>query len=314
MKLDIKRMGVKSSQLLIVKEVEKHGTHDQSTHNPWKTRSAMRGYTAGQWTRETDPAKIEAAYIDQSVAAMEQREGRALTTEERNEFKFALQNNEAISAVREQELKNADVYLNGSTMIIVKHDVHPVGVTVTDENIRGLSVEIDRMQRDYPIAGLRVHVDDEAFVRTERDPRTAMFAYRGGASSPVEPHIYIKTVSMKNRPARFNGGYPYFTPDAGDASLGLRRVQLTHEWGHLMDSKDKLPYELKDMRIQGVIDRVDTTYRAEGRPVLSMMTPYGSTAVPEQFAESFAQYVIYKQKGWKLENPLTLEMAKEFKW
>lgn len=302
----------------VAEVVEKHGTHDQSTHNPWKGGKRgfdpMRGYTAGQWTKETDPAKIEEAFIEQSLAAMEQREGRALTPEEKNEFRFVLKNNEAVTAVRKEQLKDAEVYMNGSTMIIVKRDVHPVGVTVTDENIRGLSVEIDRMQRDYPVAGLRVHVDDKAFDDAVRDPRTAMFAYRGGATSPVEPHIFIKTVSMKNRPARYNGMYPYFTPDPNEVTLGVRRVQLTHEWGHLMDDKAKLPYELKDMKIQEVVDRVDAVWKPQGKPALAMMTPYGSTANPELFAETFAQYVIYKQKGWKLENPLTLEMAKEFKW
>jgi len=40
----------------------------------------------------------------------------------------------------------------------------------------------------------------------------------------------------------------------------------------------------------------------------------GMSDVPEQFAESFAQFVLAKQEGYKLENPLTLELAKEFKW
>lgn len=44
MKLDIMRMGTKSSGFIYTKKLEKHGTHDQSTHNPHK---GGRGSLAG---------------------------------------------------------------------------------------------------------------------------------------------------------------------------------------------------------------------------------------------------------------------------
>jgi hypothetical protein len=96
----------------------------------------------------------------------------------------------------------------------------------------------------------------------------------------------------------------YFSPDG--ERLNQRRVTLTHEWGHIVDAKGGMPYELKDLQIKGVIDRVDKGF--------ALQSVYGSTDPAEHFAESFASFVIHKQKGWKMTNPLTLEMAKEFKW
>jgi hypothetical protein len=57
MKLDIMRMGTKSSGFIYTKKIEKHGTHDQSTHNPHK---GGRGSLAGG-TRST-PEEIKDIY------------------------------------------------------------------------------------------------------------------------------------------------------------------------------------------------------------------------------------------------------------
>ena len=47
MKLDIMRMGTKSSGFIYTKKLEKHGTHDQSTHNPHKGgRGSLAGGTS----------------------------------------------------------------------------------------------------------------------------------------------------------------------------------------------------------------------------------------------------------------------------
>jgi hypothetical protein len=175
---------------------------------------------------------------------------------------------------------------------------------MTDAEVRSLLSETDRMQRDYPIAGLRLHVDNSAFDRLEKKETVAAFAYRGGASSQAEPHIFFRTRSVRAVDRTNYDGSKYFAPEG--ESIGMRRVSLTHEWGHLIDSKDGMPYELKDMRIQAVIDRVGGGF--------ALQSVYGSTDPAEHFAESFASFVIHKQKGWKMTNPLTLEMAKEFKW
>jgi len=301
--------------------VEKHGTHDQSTHNPHKGgrrgTDPMRGYKAGEWTKLSDPmalpfptAAAEQAYLEQSFAAFEQREGRPLTSAERERL-IAQANNPWLGAERKRHLENADVYVNGSSMIIVKRDLEN---PVTDSDLRGLTTEIDRMQRDYPVAGLRVHIDDKEFDTFNKPEGAVMMAYRGGASHAVEPHIFIKSGSMTTKPAGMNGAAPYFVPSKM-TPVSLRRVQLTHEWGHLMDKKGGVPFEVKDMAIKKIVDRYQGVYRTEGNAqVFPTSTMYGMSDVAEQFAESFAQYVLAKQEGFKLENPLTLALAKEFKW
>ena len=54
MKLDIMRMGTKSSGFIYTKKLEKHGTHDQSTHNPHK---GGRGSLAGGTRYEVEEIK-----------------------------------------------------------------------------------------------------------------------------------------------------------------------------------------------------------------------------------------------------------------
>ena len=59
MKLDIMRMGTKSSGFVYIKKLEKHGTHDQSSHNPHK---GGRGALAGGTSRTS--AEIKEKYAD----------------------------------------------------------------------------------------------------------------------------------------------------------------------------------------------------------------------------------------------------------
>ena len=312
--MNTKYLYINDNEIEVVDSVEKHGTHDQSTHNPWKGGSRggktdpMRGYKAGEWTKVTDPAEAERLYLDQSVAAYEQREGDPLVGVDKEIYDDML-NNPSVTAVRRRELEGAEVWKNGSTLLIAKRNdgsnlKDPRGV-VTDNEIQGLLSETDRMQRDYPVAGLRLHIDNAAFDGLEKAEGVAAFAYRGGASNPSEPHIFLRTRTMRGVDRGMFDMSSYFKPKG--EPLSNRRVSLTHEWGHLIDSKDDMPFDLKDMRIQGVIDRI-------GGSKFKMQSQYGSTDVAEHFAESFASFVIHKQKGWKMENPLTLEMAKEFKW
>ena len=299
---------------LVDNRLQKHGTHDQSTHNPWKGGSRggavdpMRGYKAGEWTQITDPAQARKLYKEQSAAAYEQREGKPLAGRDKDTYEDVL-NRDSVVAVRERELRGAEVWQNGSTLLIVKRyregvlTPDPKG-QVSDVEIRGILAETDRMQRDYPVAGLRVHIDDQAFDNFSKDRRVAAFAYRGGASSATEPHIFIRTKTMRGYDVGQFDKSTYFKP-AGEV-LNNRRYTLTHEWGHLIDTKGGMPFELKDMKIKEVIDRVGGGF--------ALQTAYGSTEPAEHFAESFASFAIHKQKGWKMTNPLTLEMAKEFKW
>jgi hypothetical protein len=268
----------------------------------------MRGYKAGGWTKVTDPAEAEKLYLEQSVAGYEQREGKPLAGTDKEIYDDML-NNPSVVAVRRRELQGAEVWQNGSTLLIAKRNDgsnprDPRGV-VTDLEINTFLSETDRMQRDYPVAGLRLHIDNAAFDSLEKAQDVAAYAYRGGASNPSEPHIFFRTKTMRGVDRGMYDMSSYFKPKG--EPLSNRRVSLTHEWGHLIDSKDGMPFELKDMRIQSVIDRV-------GGSKFKMQSQYGSTDVAEHFAESFASFVIHKQKGWKMENPLTLEMAKEFKW
>jgi len=296
------------------KRLQKHGTHDQSKHNPWKGGQRgggidpMRGYKAGEWTKVTDRAEAEKLYLEQSVAAYEQREGKPLEGTDKEIYDDML-NNPNVVAVRKRELEGAEVWKNGSTLLIAKrndgNDLRDSRGVVTDREIQGLLLETDRMQRDYPVAGLRLHIDNAAFDGLEKGPDVAAFAYRGGASNPSEPHIFFRTRTMRGVDRGMYDMSSYFKPKG--EQLSSRRVTLTHEWGHLVDSKEGMPFELRDLRIQGVIDRL-------GGSRFTMQSQYGSTDVAEHFAESFASFVIHKQKGWKMTNPLTLEMAKEFKW
>jgi hypothetical protein len=294
--------------------VTKHGTHDQSTHNPHKgggrtiaSFNPMNGYKAGEWRQVTDPAEAERLYVSQSEYAYQQREGKVLEGTDRKIYEDALSNPNVV-AVRKRELERAEVWANGSTLLIVKRsngsDLRDPRGIMTDAEVRSLLSETDRMQRDYPVAGLRLHVDNAAFDRLDKNERVAAFAYRGGASSQAEPHIFFRTRSVRAVDRTNYDNSKYFAPEG--ESIGMRRVSLTHEWGHLLDSKDGMPYELKDARIQSVIDRVGGGF--------ALQSVYGSTEPAEHFAESFASFVIHKQKGWKMTNPLTLEMAKEFKW
>ena len=77
MKLDIMRMGTKSSGFVYQKKVTKHGTHDQSSHNPHK---GGRGSLAGG-TRYT-PEEIKDIY---AAAEFELSDGE----NSRNRVKFA---------------------------------------------------------------------------------------------------------------------------------------------------------------------------------------------------------------------------------
>ena len=299
---------------IVDKSVMKHGTHDQSTHNPHKgggrtiaPYDPMKGYKAGEWTKVTDPAEAERLYIAQSEYAYQQREGKVLDGTDRKIYEEAL-SNPNVAAVRKRELEGAEVWANGSTLLIAKRNdgsnlLDSRGI-VTDSEIRGLLSETDRMQRDYPVAGLRLHIDNSAFDQLGKKSTVAAFAYRGGASSISEPHIFFRTRSVRNVDRTVYDKSTYFSPEG--EGIGMRRVTLTHEWGHLLDAKGGMPYDLKDMQVKGVIDRVGGGVRWQ--------SVYGSTDLPEHFAESFASYVIHKQKGWKMTNPLTLEMAKEFKW
>jgi hypothetical protein len=299
---------------LAANTLEKHGTHDQSTHNPHKgggrtiaPYDPMNGYRAGEWTRVTDPAEAERLYVAQSEYAYQQREGKVLEGADRKIMEDNL-SNPYVTAVRRRELEGAEVWKNGSTLLIAKRNdgsslTDPRGI-VTDAEIQSFRVEIDRMQRDYPVAGLRVHIDNSEFDRLEKGDKYAAFAYRGGASSKAEPHIWFRTKSMRGLDRSKYDRSTYFSPDG--ERLNQRRVTLTHEWGHIVDAKGGMPYELKDLQIKGVIDRVDKGF--------ALQSVYGSTDPAEHFAESFASFVIHKQKGWKMTNPLTLEMAKEFKW
>jgi hypothetical protein len=268
----------------------------------------MRGYKAGAWTKVSDPAEAERLYVEQSVAAYEQREGRPLKGLDKEIYDEAL-SNPNVTAVRKRELDGAEVWQNGSTLLIAKRndgsDLTDERGIVTDLEIQTFLKETDRMQRDYPVAGLRIHIDNAAFDGLEKAEGVAAFAYRGGASNSSEPHIFFRTRSMRGIDRGAYDMSSYFKPKG--EPLSNRRVTLTHEWGHLLDSKEGMPFELRDMRIKGVIERV-------GGSKFKMQTQYGSTDVAEHFAESFASFVIHKQKGWKMENPLTLEMAKEFKW
>ena len=295
--------------------LQKHGTHDQSSHNPHKGGSRsikpynpMNGYKAGEWTKVTDPAEAERLYVAQSEYAYQQREGKVLEGTDRDIYEDML-SNPNVTAVRRRELEGAEVWRNGSTLLIAKrndgNDLRDSRGIVTDNEIRGLLSETDRMQRDYPVAGLRVHIDNGAFDGLEKAEGVAAFAYRGGASNPSEPHIFLRTRTMRGVDRGMFDMSSYFKPKG--EQISNRRVSLTHEWGHLIDSKEGVPFELKDLRIKGVIDRV-------GGSKFTMQSQYGSTDVAEHFAESFASFVIHKQKGWKMTNPLTLEMAKEFKW
>jgi len=304
-----------SEVVFIETDIKKHGTHDQSSHNPHKgsrggikAYDPMNGYKAGKWTKVTDPAEAERLYVAQSEYAYQQREGKVLEGVDRTLYEAAL-SNPNVTAVRRQELKGAEVWQNGSTLLIAKRNdgsnlADSRGI-VTDAEIQGLLSETDRMQRDYPVAGLRLHIDNAAFDGLEKAEGVAAFAYRGGASNQSEPHIFFRTRTMRGVDRGMFDMSSYFKPKG--EQLSNRRVTLTHEWGHLIDSKEGMPFELRDLRIQGVIDRV-------GGSKFRMQSQYGSTDVGEHFAESFASFVIHKQKGWKMENPLTLEMAKEFKW
>ena len=293
--------------------IKKHGTHDQSTHNPHKgggrtiaPYDPMNGYRAGEWTKVTDPAEAERLYVAQSEYAYQQRTGKVLEGTDRRVYEDAL-SNPNVTAVRRRELEGAEVWKNGSTLLIVKRDKELMGSgkgIVTDAEIQSLLVEVDRMQRDYPRAGLRLHIDNEAFDRLGKADKFAAFAYRGGASSQAEPHIFFRTRTMRGVDRANFDVSTYFAP--ADERINSRRVTLTHEWGHLIDAKGGMPYELKDFQIKGVIDRVDKGF--------ALQSAYGSTDPAEHFAEAFASFVIHKQKGWKMTNPLTLEMAKEFGW
>ena len=312
---DLRRFVVEEGDWEIVDTaLLKHGTHDQSTHNPHKKGGRtiapydpMKGYKAGEWRKVTDPAEAERLYIEQSEYAYQQREGKVLEGTDREIYEDVL-SAPSVVAVRKRELEGAEVWANGSTLLIVKRgsgdDLRDTRGIMTDAEVRNLLSETDRMQRDYPIAGLRLHVDNAAFDRLEKKETVAAFAYRGGAFSQSEPHIFFKTRSVRAVDRTNYDGSNYFAPQG--ESIGMRRVTLTHEWGHLLDSKDGMPYELKDMRIQAVIDRVGGGF--------ALQSVYGSTDPAEHFAESFASFVIHKQKGWKMTNPLTLAMAEEFKW
>ena len=313
--MNTKYLYINDNEIEIVDAVEKHGTHDQSSHNPHKGGSRsikpynpMNGYKAGEWTKVTDPAEAERLYVEQSEYAYQQRNGTVLEGTDRNVYESAL-SNPNVTAVRKQELEGAEVWVNGSTLLIAKRsdgsNPRDTRGIVTDAEIQGLLLETDRMQRDYPVAGLRLHIDNAAFDNLKKGEGVAAFAYRGGATHQGEPHIFFRTRTMRGVDRGKFDMSSYFKPKS--ETLSNRRVTLTHEWGHLLDSKDGMPFELKDMRIQGVIDRV-------GGSRFTMQSAYGSTDVAEHFAESFASYVIHKQKGWKMTNPLTLEMAKEFKW
>ena len=287
--------------------LQKHGTHDQSTHNPHKSSRAydpMGGYKAGNWTKVTDPVEAERLYIAQSEYAYQQRTGKKLEGYDRKLMEDQLSNPNVV-AIRRKELEGAEVWQNGSTLLIAKRNdgnnlTDPRGIA-TDVEIRGLLAETDRMQRDYPIAGLRVHIDNVAFEG--RDKGVAMFAYRGGASSKAEPHIFIKTSSMRSVDLNRYDRSTYFAPR--DESINIRRVSLTHEWGHLLDTKGDVPYELKDRQIASIVARVGG---------IQYQSVYGSSHPAEQYAEAFASFVVHKQKGWKMTNPLTIAMAEEFKW
>ena len=299
---------------IVGKSVLKHGTHDQSTHNPHKGGgrtiapfNPMNGYEPREWRKVTDPAEAERLYIAQSEYAYQQREGKVLEGTDRKIYEDALSNSNVV-AVRRRELEGAEVWSNGSTLLIAKRNdgsnlSDPRGI-VTDAEIQGLLLETDRMQRDYPIAGLRVHIDNSAFTALEKTDKVAAFAYRGGASSQAEPHIFFRTRTMRSKDIGDYDSSTYFKPEG--ERLSTRRVTLTHEWGHLVDAKGGMPYELKDIQIKEVIDRASFGFARQ--------SAYGSTDPAEHFAESFASFVIHKQKGWKMTNPLTLEMAKEFKW
>ena len=312
---DLRRFILEEDDWEVVdRSVVKHGTHDQSTHNPHKgggrgvALDPMRGYKAGEWTKVTDPAEAERLYLEQSVAAYEQREGKPLEGTDKEIYDDML-NNPSVVAVRRRELEGAEVWQNGSTLLIAKRNdgsnlSDPRGI-VTDLEIQTFLRETDRMQRDYPVAGLRLHIDNAAFDGLEKAEGVAAFAYRGGASNASEPHIFFRTRSMRGVDRGMYDMSSYFKPKG--ETISNRRVTLTHEWGHLVDSKEGMPFELKDIFIKGVIDRV-------GGSKFTMQSQYGSTDPAEHFAESFASFVIHKQKGWKMTNPLTLEMAKEFGW
>lgn len=301
------------SEVIFHDSVEKHGTHDQSTHNPHKgggrsvrAYDPMGGYKAGNWTKVTDPAQAERLYIAQSEYAYQQRTGKVLEGEDRKRLEDQL-SNPNVAFIRKTELEGAEVWQNGSTLLIAKrndgNDLLDSRGIATDVEIRGLLAETDRMQRDYPIAGLRLHIDNAAFNARQKEDGVAMFAYRGGASSTAEPHIFIRTSSMRSVDLAKYDRSTYFMPR--DEGINLRRVSLTHEWGHLLDAKGGVPFEIKDRQINSIVARMGG---------IQYQSVYGSSHPAEQYAEAFASFVIHKQKGWKMTNPLTLAMAEEFKW
>ena len=308
--------------------LQKHGTHDQSTHNPWKHKSFMRGWAAGKWKKIEGAEEQNLAYIEQQATVFayqtKQRTGLDLNEAEAQQLGEYLQS-ESLVAARKAKLENAELWQNGSTLLLVKRDVPPdltniKNGIVQDREISGLLSEIDRMQRDYPIPGITVHVDNSEYAKYGKDiNNVVMFAHRGGAFERYEPHIFVRTKSMRDSWTQERSKY-FANPD-GMISPNDRRVSLTHEWGHVLDKKSPAGYNAvvgKDFEILQVVNK----FNKEGTLVpdamsggaMKYMSVYGSSDPAEHFADSFASFAIHKQKAWKLTNPLTIEMAKEFKW
>ena len=83
-------MGTNSSGFVYTKKLEKHGTHDQSSHNPWKGsrgRGASAGTSVSSWSKDnnfrvdnqednTENQKIEKVYDDKYNKSTYQTEGQ----------------------------------------------------------------------------------------------------------------------------------------------------------------------------------------------------------------------------------------------
>lgn len=180
--------------------VVKHGSHDQSTHNPHKGGASDLPEGWSQKSREELMATYERKAIDEWGASPEK--------------------------AKEFAAKQADAYdvfegANGSTVRIDKY------AEIPKASQDRLLKQVDEMQAVAPRPGMTVEVGTSAFRYHGLDPRsTGAFAILG------EPEIYMAPRSVTKG---FKADDPdWFMPSA---KKNVRAYPLAHEWGHTLDQR-----------------------------------------------------------------------------
>ena len=274
----------RGSTALLAKHAK--GMHDQKTHGGGMGPK----WSKGNWAQMNNEQYV--AFMSESWrSATSKHENRTISQAEwQKNYPKSQENFEAEKPTR--------TYKKGQVVLSV-YENETDSKYVSEIYEGSLMRDIDDLQELYPRDAVIVKISDSKLLEATDGDKNAMGASgRGGA------HMYLQGGSLNPNVMNLPSSVPV------GSKAGLRTYVLTHEWGHLMDKRGEgQSYEDKVQEIGNIFS---TKY--DGVSGLDLMSKYGNSSPTEGFAEAFAEYVISKQRGFEMNNPVVLALANKYGW